>query len=357
MPIYVDYSSEQYDIINIIQKQGYYEGIKTRLLLLMSTNNYARTISDLAGILCEYPGLSNQNELIRCIELCIKEGFLKTRDSLGISICYQDKECLEKFLAVLPDEICTKILHYRQTYLNSSCVTVLGLLSGGKELGFINSSFLQRLQEARSEILLPMLNTSPNENVIKILRERAEAGVQVKILLADYKKVVRKIRGGKDSTLEQWANSLEGVDNIEIRVYNKIADSNIYSSVVIDRVFCRICVFDNVKEKSSNGTLIELTKNGYDLNLTNIIADRFNEIWLRSRPVTTSKIAWFLQDKRCWLFAGILVCIPIYQYSNDAAQDVILNIIIALGGSLLTLLYENIGSAISSIYRWLKRKQ
>ncbi len=351
MAIYVDYSQAQSEIISEIQKEGFYEGPKTRLLVLMSTNNYIRTVDDLAGILCEYPGMPNQKELTVCINSCIQEGLLKKCVILGISFCQQDAKCLQQFLNILPEKIQIRIRNCRASYQESECVRVLGLLSGGSMGGYINASFLQRLQDARTEILLPMLNTSPNKNVIDILKERAKAGINIKILLPDYKSVVTKIRRGKEDVTYGWIESLNNIPNIEIRIYNHVEDAAIYSSVIIDRSICRICVFDYIREKSSNGTLIEISKNGYDLNLVNIIIDYFNGIWMHSRPVSESRFFHIIKDKRLWLFVSLLIGFKVYFMTDGSIQEIVLNIMMALSGMLITAIYKPIVSFLSSFYK------
>lgn len=351
MPIYVDYTQAQNEIISEIQKQGLYEGTKTRLLVLMSTNNYIRTVDDLAGILCEYPGMPNQEELAICISSCIQEGLLKKCVILNILFCQQDAQCLQKFLDTLPEKIQVRIRNCRASYQESECVRVLGLLSGGSMGGYINASFLQRLKDARTEILLPMLNTSPNRDVIEILKERATAGIKIKILLPDYKNVVTKIRRGKEDVTYGWIEPLNNIDNIEIRIYTHVEDASIYSSVIIDKSICRFCVFDYVREKSSNGTLIEISKNGYDLNLINIIIDCFNGIWMRSRPVYENKFFHLIKDKKVWLFIALLVCLKVYFMTENTIQAIILNIMMAFSGMLITAMYKPITSFLSGLYK------
>ena len=336
-----DYSVDQKEIITELEKNGSFLETKTRLLVLMSTNNYRRTVSDLAGILCEYPGMPDQKELVTCINNCISEGFLKLSNNYGINFCCQDQECLEKFLNSLPEEIQKKIVDSRISYLGSECVTVLGLLSGGSSDGYINASFLQRMKEARKEILLPMLNTSPNENVINILKDQAKNGVKVRILLPDYKKVVSVIRGGKEDMTKEWVDKLRDIPNIDIRIYSTIKDAEIYSSLVIDKTLCRICVFDHIRQKSSNGTLIEINRNGYDLNLMDIFLDKFEDIWLRSRPVSESKIIHFLKDIRTWGFVGMLVSLIVFFRTTPPVNEIALNVFMVLGGSFVTTTYHS----------------
>ncbi len=73
-----------------------------------------------------------------------------------------------------------------------------------------------------------------------------------------------------------------------IRKYYNVEGAIIYSSMIIDRTLCRICVFDPEREKSSNGTIIEISKLGYNLNLIDIMLDTFNSIWLEAVPINSN---------------------------------------------------------------------
>lgn len=361
MLICADYSQAQNEIISEIQKSGLYKGEKTCLLVLMSTNNYIRTDKDLANILSEYPGMPSREKLLNCIHDCEREGFLKkTIINNGInSQCYyyQDSECMSRYLNTLPEEIQVKINVCRTTYQDSECVTVLGLLSGGGMKGYINSSFNLRMKEARSEILLPMLNTAPNEVIIEILKERAKAGVKVKILLPDFNKVVKKIRHAKEDATQGWITQLQDIENIEIRIYSRVEDASIYSSLIVDRKICRICVFDSEREKSSNGTLIEVAKNGYNLNIVEMMINRFYEIWLNSRCIDESIFKHYIKSKNTWLLIGFFICIFLYVLTNDLIQEVVLNIAMTLGGIFIGLIYQDGVKIVTNIYKKYKTKK
>lgn len=330
MTITSSYSQTQNEIISKIQQVGLYKNDRTCLLVIMSTNNYVRTDDDLANILSEYPGFTSKDYIIKEIHKCVKEGYLKKK-IIDNSIkkqtyYYQDNQCYMKFLNELPYDIQELIYLCRLSYKNSECVTVLGLLSGGSKDGYINSTFHNCLKNAQSEILLPMLNTAPNDTVISILKERAQSGVKVKILLPDFNRVVKKIRNVKVDATRGWIEKLHKVDNIDIRIYNRIEDSSIYSSFIIDRRLCRICVFDSEKEKSSHGTLIEISKNGYNLNLIDMMINRFNEIWFHSNPIDESFLIRLLKEKNVWLCFFFILSIIISYKTKNTIHEIFLNI-------------------------------
>lgn len=360
MQIIASYSQAQKDIISKLQQAGLYKRERTCLLVIMSTNNYVRTDDDLATILSEYPGITSKSNLKREIHRCEKEGYLKKKivdSGVKKTIYYlQDEDGFQKFLRELPPDIQESIKLCRMSYKKTECVTVLGLLSGGGKDGYINSSFHLHLKEAQHEILLPMLNTAPNDIVINVLKERAQSGVKIKILLPDYNKVVKKIRNAKEDTSKGWIQKLQGIKNIEIRIYHHIEDSSIYSSVVIDRKLCRICVFDSKKEKSSNGTLIEVEKSGYNLNLIDMMIDRFNDIWLRSHPINESKLIWALKEKNTWLCIFLFIAIVVFFKTDNLIHEVALNISMTILGILIGVLYDDGKKITTKLYQKLKKK-
>ena len=362
MPITATYSLLQENIIDELRKANLYEGPLTCLLVIMSTNKYIRTAKDLANILSEYPGIGSKESALHLIKECEKNGLLKAKDAkygLGDEqYYYQDNECFELFIEPFPNKIKAMIKECRKNYSSTLCVNVLGLLSGKETDEYINVSFHTLLNEAQKEILLPMLNTAANDSVIKILKNRASLGVSIKILLPDYERVVKKIRTAKSDSTKKWIEALSGIKNIEIRRYYKVEDSSIYSSVIIDKTICRICVFDSKREKSSNGTLIEVKKSGYDLNLTEMMIDRFNEIWFHSVPVDSSLIGRMLRTKYFWFILFLLLSILAFLKTDidSTMHEIALNIVFAIGGLLLGSFYKEGFKFVEKIYKRLVRK-
>ena len=349
----INYSKEQYSLIIEIQKLKKYQNGKIRLLVLMSTNNYARTKEDLAGILCGYPGLSDREELLKLIDLCLSEGYLTNNRIFGTLYCLQDKECLEKFLSELPEDLRNRILNCRKQYDSSIRVRVDGLLSGGGKQGYINAEFKELLQDAQSEILLPMFNTSASSEVLKILKNKAKAGVQIRILLADYDKVVSKYRPGKQSTIEEWAKPLNNLKNIEIRIFTRLEDGDIYSSVVVDRKICKICVFDVQKEVSSKGTLITCVQEpGENINIIKLIIERFWDIWAKSYPVNVNKKWYFFIRYRIWqLLVACGCCFFYLKSSNDLFKELSIFIGTAVGTKFFSFIWVDLNTFLKDIIR------
>ena len=355
MTKYVDLTKEQESIISKIKKTSLYEGYKTVFLVIMSTNNFIRTSEDLAKILSEYGEMPDYKEIEKIISECTDNNLLVSSENYGETYYFQNKECLDRFLLNYPEGIKKDIYAYRRLYANTESVRILGLLSGENEveIGYNHASFLQRLNDAQSEILLPMLNTTPNRKVLEILKAKSNQGVKVKILLPDFQKVVKKIRAAKDDRTKIWMQELSGYSNIEIRLYSHIEEANIYSSVIVDNEICRITVFDYIKEKSSNGTLIELQKNGYNLNLIEIIRQWFFEIWNNARPSGESAFISVIKSK---LFCEIIILI-ILLVLIILLSGVIQNILVGVFGTILVVVFQKICNLLVNAFRAKQKKK
>lgn len=339
-----NFTIQQRELIDEIKKLNLFPEDKIRLLVLMATNNYARTKEDLAGILCEYPGLSDQEKLCDLIDVCLSEGYLTNRYKENCLYFLQDENCLIRFLIKLPEDLRQRILKSREEYDLSQKVIVDGKLSGGARGGLINAEFRAALKGATLEILLPMFNTYANPEVIEILKERAKHGVQIRILLAD-EKVVKKYRPGRPLNIKAWTEQLKNQKNVEIRVYNSLEEGDIYSSVVIDGEICKMCVFDIHKEASSQGTIISCSqdKGKSDINLIKLVKNRFWEIWSNSYPVNENKLWSYIKKYRIWLLLIIGICCLIYLYSSyDLLREVSLIVGGAVGQRFFFVLWHNV---------------
>lgn len=330
----VQFSQEQDDILTLFKQIDYYKEYFTPVMLLMSTGAFARDKDELIQILIEYPGLNETSRVSDTIEECISKKFL-CRDN-GKTTIYQDNDAFERYLqsividescvadhdrlCVVVDDIKNRIRRCRETHANSKCVIDYGLLSGGTTNGASNTTFRERLKEAQQEILLPMLNTAAHTETIKILKAQDIKGVRIKILLADYEKVTKKLRSGRPDTTDAWIEALKDTNNVEIRIFSNLDDCILSSSVIVDNIL-RLVVVDPRREKTSNGTLIECHKHGFSLNITEIVRDRFNEIWERSRPIfpkRVSKVQMILKNKL--VLAG-LVAIALWSASYIGLPD------------------------------------
>lgn len=357
MPSGYNYSNEQYDIIKELQPLQRYDSVTTRLLVLMYTIGYSRAKDELIGILCEYSGLSDKEKLEEAIDKCLEDGLLTQIKKPYVTICLQDEACRRKFASSLPIPLQKKLDDCRNQYLAIGRVTVEGILSGAERQGRINEEFRMLLKDAQREILLPMFNTSASPEVIGILEDRARAGVKIKILLADYDKVVSKYRRGKNSTIKEWTEPLGNIENIEIRVYSKLEYANIYSSVIVDNKICRICVFDVRRERSSAGTLIECKQSeGEDLNLIRLMIDRFDTIWRSSMPYNGNKVWHSIIEYKLWLIMICVISCGCYIFfDNQLAKECFIAIGTGAGGGFVTYIAPIIKKRVETVLNKLEK--
>ncbi|MDO5373174.1 MAG: hypothetical protein Q4F10_06950 [Corynebacterium glutamicum] len=187
----------------------------------------------------------------------------------------------------------------------------------------IYDTFPEKLREAQSTICLPMLATSYDQELIDILKERAKAGVSIKILRAS-PKLVGQIRG-KNTVNQAKAQSnswrdLWKVDGIEVRETNHREDLHSASSALIDDITLRYVIYDDSISRSTEGTMVEISGDK-PANLTKLFANYFENAWNRAHPVRKcERIMWSLTRKwRVLLFltfSAFLTPALIYSWSS-----------------------------------------
>ena len=320
-------STEEQALIDACSKEMEKYNIEIPFLILMSVRQYYRTKNDLVSILCEYPGLGNKDELRDCITACIAKGFLREKTIADITICYQDQECLQKFydLQYIREidqkiNVVEKIETLRNKYANHTNCTIYGHLSGGETSGNAYLSFIARLKSARQQIWLPMINTDTHTDTIKVLKERAEHGVKIYILMAN-NKIVDRFRGGNNYNRKKWIAEFKNVPNVKIRTYSKQKYSQLGSCVLIDNAVLRLAIFDYQRQKSTEGMLVEFFDPDVQLNIVNMFQEKLICAWIDSSP--------FYEKKEIWAYLILLALIGILVKFNNISniQSIICSLI------------------------------
>ena len=160
----------------------------------------------------------------------------------------------------------------------------------------VYSSFLELLTSAQKRICLPMLATTPYDETVKILKERAEAGVQIQLLLGSPVALVARWRGETMrkiafERIDRWQVLFRSYDNVDIRISHHAKDMAIASSVGIDNIIARYDVYDPYSQRSLEGVMIEASSpQGMSLNIVRIFYDMFDDSWRRA-PSRRSSLA------------------------------------------------------------------
>jgi hypothetical protein len=167
-----------------------------------------------------------------------------------------------------------------------------------------HTTYIEHLRQAHTEIFLLMLVTSPAQTSLPILRERARAGVRIKLLLGD-PELAAKLRGGvtkpfAQQQIDTWVSELGGNPSVEIRISDELEDLWLATSMIVDDHIVRIGVYDPDEQESRQGTLVHLeSPQGLDLNLIRVCRRVFAEAWDRAIPAGRRKPSWW-GWKRGW---------------------------------------------------------
>lgn len=344
-------SREQQSIIDDLMGKKLYQDCRSEILLIMATDCYARAKNDLVGILLEYPGLNNSYSIANTLDNLVQEGYIQVETKQGIEIYLMGRKGFEKYLKLFDNDLKQKIMVCRDLCQSSNWVKLYGLLTGGTSEGELYSTFIKRIKDAQSEILMPMLNTDPHEATIKELKSAAERGVSIYLLFADYNKVVSKLRNKKDNNAEKWFNHFCDNKNVHIRIYTRLEDAILTSSIIIDGKITRLCIHDPMAERSSAGIIIEAYKKNYNLNITELVRDRFFDIWKRSYDFNRSRVVGFFLsiDTLLIIFAVIVLIVCLNKNFNVTIDSISINFIVLVVTYSITKYYKYIYYKINRI--------
>lgn len=311
---------EENTLIARLAYTGLSRGAST-LAVVMATRQHARPEKELLDIVLQYPGLEN---------LAVAEGALHelralqwvvNRETENVSLTLQATDLRRRIAERLADPRVAEDLAALRANLDPTAARVVGPMNDEQ----VYSTYLELLRSAQSEICLPMLVTSTRLSSVDILRERARAGVRVRILVGA-PNIVASVRGETMRTraeerIREWARNFSGLTSAEVRVSYAIEDMWLGSCMAIDGRIVRLDVYDPDKQRSLQGIMLELVNpRGLNLNVVRIFVELFNQAWLRARPMTLAgRFSW--RWRRTWkiwiglLFAGLAVIpVPIHGW-------------------------------------------
>jgi hypothetical protein len=276
------------------------------LAVAMATRAHARPENELVEIIRQYPRLEDVNVAGQAVRELLSMGWLEVNESYGIKFTQEAPDLREK----IEDKTGVPGTAERLLQMASleSPVTIVGAMTDA----VVYSSFLDILGRAQYRIRLPMLATEPYPDTVRILKERAEAGVRIQLLLGS-PALVAKWRGEPMreiavDRLQKWQRNFRMYKNVEMRVSPHADDMAIATCVGIDDSLVRLDVYDPVTQRSLQGVMIEVESPvGMKLNLVRIFVDLFDNAWRRG--LSRGKFAharWFA--RRFWkLELGVVV--------------------------------------------------
>jgi hypothetical protein len=268
------------------------------LAVVMATRAHARPEDEVVEIIRQYPRLEDVNIARQAVRDLLRLGWLESSESYEMEFTHQAADLREKIEARTGIPGTAERL-YQMTLLESP-VKIVGAMTDQ----VVYSSFLDILGRAQNRIRLPMLATTPYPQTVRILRERAEAGVGIQLLLGS-PGLVANWRGEKMRTiaaerLANWQRQFARYPNVEVRISRHADDMRIATCVGVDDTFVRLDVYDPVTQRSLQGVMIEIeSSEGMKLNLVQIFFDLFDAAWRRAlAPGRLASTRWFL--RRFW---------------------------------------------------------
>lgn len=257
------------------------------LAIVMATRQHARPERELLDIVLQYPGLENQDKAEAALRELRRDGWVVDQDSENLTLTMQAPDLRERIGTQLGDPSIPAQLAALRANLDANAARVLGPMTDGP----VYSTYLELLRSAQNEIYLPMLVTSSRLASVDILRERAKAGVRIKILVGA-PDVVASMRGETmraraEERIKEWVHNLGDLPTVEIRVSHRVEDMWLGSCMAIDGRIVRFDVYDPHQQRSLQGIMLELANpQGLELNLIRIFVELFRAAWSRAQPVT-----------------------------------------------------------------------
>jgi len=280
------------------------------LAVVMATRRYDRPERDLAEIVRHYPGLESVAEARLAIQDLLHRKWLTQTVIHGVAVTGRVPHLAHLIATHLGDQsVADRLLAIRVTL--EPYIKVLGPMENSS----VFHSYLDLLRSARSEICLPMLVTPPYEETVRALRERAEAGVRIRILLAAPTLAVKwrseTMRSISTERITAWVREFRNYPTVEIRLSRTAEDMELATCFSVDGEIVRFDIYDPYRQRSLEGVMIEVAApQGMLPNFVRIFLRLFEEAWANSAHVSlTARLLWFLRKQwKAWLAIVLLLC-------------------------------------------------
>lgn len=309
-----------------LQRAGI-EGTEARIAVLMATRGHSRPEFELIKILTGYTGLLDPAKNHQAISSLRVRGWLVEHKSYDAILVSQAPDLRDKIAAQTGKPEYSDLLSDLRK-IRSDVVLVIGSMSDRDAY----AGFHERINGATRSIVLPMLATTPDLAAAELLKERAKAGVNVRILLASAR-VVSKLRGSSQKqsaklAIEGWKQHAVGLPNMEIRVSSYVADCYAATSMMVDDRILRFDVYDPHKQRTLEGELFEIiSPDGYDINAIRLYRLYINRAWSRAVPTNYGAIPmWFMLHIRYLLVALPFIVLCFYIDPSQPAFAVLTSI-------------------------------
>jgi hypothetical protein len=291
------------------------------LAVVMVTRAHARPEDELIEILRQYPGLESMEAARRAVSSLKKTGWIISVMSYGVKLVQQAPD----LRTLIADRIGAPAAADRLLEMRASLepfVNVVGPMSDER----VYVTFMDLLRNAQREICLPMLATTPYLETVTILRDRATAGIRVRIILGAPSLVARwrgeSMRSIAQQRILEWKREFSEFASVQIRISRIARDMEIATCALVDGRVARLDIYDPYTQRSLEGVMVELiSPPGRSLNIVNLFQRAFDSAWGRSYTTGRwAKLQWVLQRWwKVWLGVVILaiglIPIPLQYWS------------------------------------------
>jgi hypothetical protein len=297
---------EELAIVDALRHEGIPAG-SAALAVAMVTREHSRPESELRDIIRQYQHLESAAAASDAVGDLRRRKWLTEEISYGLSLVRQAPDLKQQLATLLKDPGVDWHLSMLRA-VHDPYVRVVGQMNDN----VVYTSYLDLLRGARSEICLPMMATTPTLSSVAILKERAEKGVRVKVLLGAPSVVARMrgetMRSTAVDAIAGWRAHAQGRRTFEVRIAHKEADLQLATCMLIDGRVLRFDVYDPWHQRSLQGVMLEATSPaGMTLNLITLFKEQFNEAWRRAQPAGYPWAVWLVKREARWAAAVLMV--------------------------------------------------
>ena len=285
------------------------------LAIIMATRGYSRSENDLIEIVRQYPGLESASAALKAVHELRTLGWLVERDVYGKSLTVQEPA----LRALIAERLNEPKVEAQLSSLRVDLAAYVTLIGPMPDRAVFDS-YLRLLESAQNEICLPMLVTAPYEETVEILRNRAQAGVRVRILLAEPALAAKirsaNVRAISAERIRKWQHGFQDCPHASVRLCRSAEDMELATCFSVDGRIVRFDVYDPYGQQSLEGVMLEVASpQGLTPNFVRLFVRLFDDAWSRSTGIgPLARMLQFLtRSWKLWLalLALILAFLPV----------------------------------------------
>lgn len=276
--------------------------------IAMYTRAHSRPEEEIIDIMSLYAGLSGHNTAQKALaELRRKNWIIESSPHQSSKVHLVAHSDFPKIVAEFLNDPKFEYEVQRARRGNAPKIEIIGQMNDP----IVYQTFGPKINEATNEILLPMINTTPNLAQVQELQNAARNGVKVKILLAT-PKLVGLIRGNAAKSIAKqkidgWIKHAKGIDNFQVKITGRASDLWLASSALIDGRTVRLDIYDPISQRSTQGIMLEIISDS-ESNIALVFKKLFNESWNGAHePGCYGKILQLLQSSAIPILLGIII--------------------------------------------------